>query len=128
MENGLNKTHTQKETACFNPILEIPDTTATEAFDEAKILAHIWGVKEASFLGVLLYVRFSKTIPHKEKNLAKCISIAEKEMLFDTVSAIGCIHDNGQEWYEMNALIVTLFESGKSKLKKKKNIRRNRHA
>lgn len=109
MEKESNKFHPQKGTASFNPLLEIPDTTGVEAFEMAKTIASTIGGKEASFLALLLYVRFSKKIPQKDKNLAKVLDISKTGFYFDTVSAVGCIHDNGQEWYEMNALIITLL-------------------
>ena len=56
---------------CFNPLVEmIPDTDAQSAFEKAKQIATILGIKEAAIIGWVLYIRFSKKIV---KNLIKKI-------------------------------------------------------
>ena len=56
---------------CFNLLVEmIPDTDAQSAFEKAKQIATILGIKEAAIIGWVLYIRFSKKIV---KNLIKKI-------------------------------------------------------
>ena len=100
-------------TASYNPIIDnIKDTNAQEAYAEAKRFASVLGMKHVCAIGLILFVRFSKAIPKKNKTLAKLMEILKSGISFKTVSDIGCVKDSGQDWYEMDALICTLLTAG----------------
>ena len=63
-------------TASYNPIIDnIKDTNAQEAYAEAKRFASVLGMKHVCATGLILFVRFSKAIPKKDKTLAKLMEI-----------------------------------------------------
>ena len=106
---------------CFNPLVEmIPDTDTQNALEKAKQIATILGIKEAAIIGWVLYIRFSKNIPEKEKNFAKLKEILQNNLFFENVSDINCIKDDGQKWYEMNVLIITFLNNVDVAHRKKK--------
>ena len=78
----------EKGTASYNPLIDnIKDTNTQEAFAEAKRFASVLGMKHCSSIGLILFVRFSKTIPKKDKTLARLKEIKKsgflsKERLF----------------------------------------------
>lgn len=95
----------------YNPLIDsIKDTNAQEAFVGAQQVASILGMKHGRSIGLILFVRFSKAIPKKDKTLAKLKEILKIGISFKTVSDIGCVKDNGQNWYEMDALICTFLK------------------
>ena len=101
-----------ENTATYNPIMEIPDINTEEAFNCAKKMALIVGWKKAFYVGLILYVRFSKNISEKEKTFETIKKILnDKSLCFQNVYDVGCVKDNGQEWYEMNALIITFLSA-----------------
>ena len=112
-----NKVYITEGTRSFNPLVEmIPATNTQEAFNGAKQIAAILGMKKAAYVGLILYIRFFKNIPEKDKNIAKLKEILGNlgnELVFQKVSDIGCVKDDGQEWYEMNALICTFLTAGR---------------
>lgn len=104
-------------TASYNPIIDnIKDTNPQEAFAGAKRFASVLGMKHVRSIGLILFVRFSKTIPGKDKTLAKLNEILKSGISFKTVSDIGCVKDSGQDWYEMDALICTFLTAKERKL------------
>lgn len=99
----------EKGTASYNPLIDnIKDTNSQEAFAGAKLFASVLGIKHCSSIGLILFVRFSKTIPKKDKTLVRLNEILKSGISFKTVLDIGCVKDSGQDWYEMDALITTL--------------------
>ena len=105
-----NKVYITGGTRSFNPLVEmIPATNTQEAFAGAKLLASVLGMKHVRSIGLILFVRFSKAIPKKDKTLAKLNEILKSGISFKTVSDIGCVKDSGQDWYEMDALICTFL-------------------
>lgn len=107
----------EKGTASYNPLIDnIKDINSQEAFAGAKLLASVLGMKHVRSIGLILFVRFSKAIPKKDKTLAKLNEILKSGIHFKTVSEIGCIKDSGQEWYEMDAMICTFLTAEERKL------------
>lgn len=105
-----NKVYITGGTRSFNPLVEmIPATNTQEAFAGAKLFASVLGMKHVRSIGLILFVRFSKAIPKKDKTLAKLNEILKSGITFKTVSDIGCVKDSGQDWYEMDALICTFL-------------------
>ena len=97
-------------TASYNPFIDIiKDTNTQEAFAGAKRIASVLGMKNERSIGLILFVRFSKAIPKKDKTLARLKEILKSGISFKTVSDIGCVKDSGQDWYEMDALICTFL-------------------
>lgn len=97
-------------TASYNPLIDnIKDTNPQEAFAGAKRIALILGMKHVCSIGLILFVRFSKAIPKKDKTLARLNEILKSGISFKTVLDIGCVKDSGQDWYEMDALICTFL-------------------
>ena len=100
----------EKGTASYNPLIDnIKDTNTQEAFAGAQLFASVLGMKHVRSIGLILFVRFSKAIPQKDKTLAKVMEILRNGISFSKVSDIGCVKDNGQDWYEMDALIKTFL-------------------
>ena len=63
-------------TASYNPIIDnINDTNTQEAYAGAKRFASVLGVKHVRSIGLILFVRFSKAIPKKDKTLARLKNI-----------------------------------------------------
>ena len=107
----------EKGTASYNPLIDnIEDTNTQEAFAGAQRLASVLGMKHVRFIGLILFVRFSKAIPKKDKTLARLEEILKSGISFKTVSDIGCVKDSGQDWYEMDALICTFLSAEERKL------------
>ena len=97
-------------TASYNPLIDnIKDTNPQEAFAGAKLFASVLGMKHVRSIGLILFVRFSKAIPKKDKTLARLKEILKSGISFKNVSDIGCVKDSGQDWYEMDALICTFL-------------------
>ena len=97
-------------TASYNPLIDIiKDTNPQEAFAGAKRFASVLGMKHVRYIGLILFVRFSKAIPKKDKTLARLNEILKSGISFKTVLDIGCVKDSGQDWYEMDALICTFL-------------------
>ncbi len=104
-------------TAAYNPIIDnIEDTNTQKAFAGAKRFASVLGMKHCRSIGLILYVRFSKAIPKKDKTLVRLNEIVKSGISFKTVSDIGCVKDSGQDWYEMDALICTFLTAEERKL------------
>ncbi|MBQ9623969.1 MAG: hypothetical protein IJP90_17765 [Treponema sp.] len=100
----------EKGTASYNPLIDnIKDTNTQEAFAEAQRFAAVLGMKHVRSIGLILFVRFSKAIPKKDKTLARLKEILKSGISFKNVSDIGCVKDSGQDWYEMDALICTFL-------------------
>lgn len=100
----------EKGTASYNPLIDnVKDTNTQEAFAGAKLLASVLEIKHVRSIGLILFVRFSKSIPKKDKTLAKLKELLKSGISFKTVSDIGCVKDSGQDWYEMDALVCTLL-------------------
>ena len=109
MEDKINF-KPEKGTASYNPLIDnIEDTNTQEAFAGAQRFASVLGMKHVRSIGLILFVRFSKAIPKKDKTLAKLKEILKSGISFKTVSDIGCVKDSGQDWYEMDALICTFL-------------------
>ncbi len=103
-------------TASYNPFIDnIKDTNTQKAFAGAQQFASILGMKHVRSIGLILFVRFSKAIPKKDKTLAKLKEILKNGISFKTVSDIGCVKDSGQDWYEMDALICTFLTAEERK-------------
>ena len=103
-----------EKNASYNPLIDnIKDTNTQEAFAGAKQFTSVLGMKYVRSIGLILFVRFSKAIPKKDKNLARLKEILKSGISFKTVSDIGCVKDTGQDWYEMDALIITLLSQEK---------------
>ena len=97
-----------KETACFNPLMEISDTTVPQALHDANVIVSLCteGFSQETqdvFTASLLIVRFSKSIPISEKNFAKVLTFEYTKFKED------CIHDDGRKWKAMNTLIKVLL-------------------
>lgn len=95
---------TGKKTACFNPVMEIPDSDVADAIEIAGIIADNYtegfDLKIRTTLMIkLLYVRFSKSVPTEEKKYATALKLDLKNLNID------CVHDNGKKYYGMNTLI-----------------------
>ena len=111
-----NKVYITGGTRSFNPLVEmIPATNTQEAFAGAQLFASALGMKHVRSIGLILFVRFSKAIPKKDKTLAKLKEILKSGISFKTVSDIGCVKDSGQDWYEMDALICTFLTAEERK-------------
>lgn len=107
----------KKGTVSYNPLIDnIKDTNTQEAFAGAKRFASVLGLKHCCSIGLILFVRFSKAIPQKDKTLARQKEILKSGISFKTVSDIGCVKDSGQDWYEMDALICTFLTTEERKL------------
>ncbi len=101
---------TEKGTASYNPLIDnIKDTNTQEAFAGAKLFASVIGLKHVRSIALILFVRFSKTIPKQDKTIAKLNEILKSGISFKNVSDIGCVKDSGQDWYEMDALICVFL-------------------
>ncbi|MBQ8680373.1 MAG: hypothetical protein IJ530_11515 [Treponema sp.] len=112
-----NKVYITEGTRSFNPLVEmIPDTNTQEAFAGAQRFASVLGMKHVRSIGLILFVRFSKAIPKKDKTLVKLKEILKSGISFKTVSDIGCVKDSGQDWYKMDALICTFLTAEERKL------------
>ena len=108
----------EKGTASYNPLIDnIKDTNPQEAFAGAKLFASVLGMEHVRFIGLILFVRFTKVIPKKDKTLAKLNEILKSGISFKTVSDIGCVKDSGQDWYEMDALICTFLTAEEREVK-----------
>ena len=89
----------EKGTASYNPLIDnIKDTNPQEAFAGAKLFASVLGMKHVRSIGLILFIRFSKSIPKKDKTLAKLNEILKSGNSFKTVTDIGGVKDNGQGW------------------------------
>lgn len=104
-------------TALYNPFIDnIKDTNTQEAFEGAQRFASVLGMKHVRSIGLILFVRFSKAIPKKDKTLARLKEILKSGISFKNISDIGCVKDSGQDWYEMDALICTFLTAEERKL------------
>ena len=84
-------------------LMEIPDSCEAEAFEKAREICIECGITEAKSIAALLFVRFSKSIPKEKRNFIEFLRLPYSEIHFD------CLHDDGREWPEINALVATLF-------------------
>lgn len=93
-----------KKTACFNPVMEIPDSDVADAIEIAGIIADNYTEGfdleiRTTLMIKLLYVRFSKSIPTEEKKYATALKLELKNL------NINCVHDNGKKYFGMNTFI-----------------------
>lgn len=90
-------------------IMEIPDSDFTKTYEKASEIAESctegFNLRiKTKLLASLLYVRFSKCIPLKEKTFVMALG----KLDFNNLS-IDCIHDDGRKWKKMNTLLKTLL-------------------
>lgn len=90
-------------------IMDIPDSDVAKALTKAKEIAedctsgfdlHI----RTELIASLLYVRFAKCIPLKEKSFVMALGGLDYKNL-----SIDCIHDDGRKWKGMNTLLKLFF-------------------
>ena len=78
---------TGKKTACFNPVMEIPDSDVADAIEIAGIIADNYtegfDLKIRTTLMIkLLYVRFSKSVPTEEKKNCNSFETGVKKLKY----------------------------------------------
>ncbi len=91
-------------------IMEIPDSDIAETYEKARELAASCTEGfdlsiRTKLLASLLYVRFSKCIPLKEKTFVMALGKLDYNNL-----SIDCIHDDGRKWKKMNTLLKVLLK------------------
>lgn len=86
-------------------IMDITDSDISKAYKEAERIAEdcTSGFNlqiKKKLLASLLYVRFAKCIPLKEKSFALALGGLDYNNL-----VIDCVHDDGRKWKAMNTLL-----------------------
>ncbi len=92
-------------------IFDITDSDISKSYKEAKEIAEDctsgFNLKiQQKLLASLLYVRFAKCIPLKEKSFSLALGGLDYNNL-----VIDCIHDDGRKWTAMNTLLKLFLKN-----------------